>query len=114
MNTPIILQTLESDNKYPYFFQNVNIDDNIYIVQRAFDIFNALFILDVWIYDKYNIGQIDRFINDDMPYTKYLYNSNNDIEKIDVNGGSDDYKILIYKKEGKLYVSCLLKFIQSK
>lgn len=107
---PIILKTLVQDKKYPYFFKNENIDNNIYIVQRAFDISNALYILSVWNMDRFNIGEIDKYADITTPYTKYLYNGNNNITKVEMNGGDDDCKILLYKKDGIINVVSLLKF----
>ena len=49
---PFILKVLKEDKKYPYFFRNENIDNNIYIVQRAINIPNALFILGIWNKEK--------------------------------------------------------------
>lgn len=110
-NNPIVLKTLVQDKKYPYFFKNENIDNNIYIVQRAFDIPNALYILSVWNMDRFNIGEIDKYVEDiNIPYTKYLYNGNNNITKVEINGGDDDSKILIYKKDNIINVVALLKF----
>ena len=117
MSRPIVLKTLKEEQKYPYFFKNENIDNNVYIVQKAHDIGNALYILDIWKREKYNIGDIDRSIDingsmNEMSYTKYLYSSNTKIVKSEVNGGNDEYKILLYKKDGKIYTSALLKFNQ--
>lgn len=109
-NTPIILKTLVQNKKYPYFFKNENIDKNIYIVQRAYTTTNALYIIDVWNTERYNIGEIDKYIDIDMPYNKYLYNGNNNITKVEVNGGDDDFKVLLYKKDGIVNVVALLKF----
>ncbi len=109
-NKPSILKILKEDKNYPYFFQNENIDKNIYIVQRAFNIPNALYILGVWNKEKYNVGQIDRYETADISFTKYLYHNNDRIDKIKINEGNDNYKIIIYKKEGKLYINALLKY----
>ena len=88
-----------------------NIDNNTYIVQRAFNIPNALYIISVWNMDRFNIGEIDKYVDDvNIPYTKYLYNGNNNITKVEINGGDDDSKILIYKKDGLVNVVSLLKF----
>ena len=106
----IYLDTINIDKKYPYFLKNPNIDNNVYIVQRASSILNALYILDVWNREKFNIGEIDRYIYVNIPYTKYLYNSNNNIQEVKINDGDNNYKILVYKKDGKLYYSALLKF----
>jgi len=108
--TPIILKTLTQDKKYPYFFKNENIDNNTYIVQRAYNIPNALYIIDVWNSERYNIGEINKYIDIDVSYNKYMYNGNNKITKIEVDGGNDDYKILQYKKDGLVYTMALLKF----
>ncbi len=112
MSKPIVLKTYSEDSKFPYFLQNDDIGgDNIYIVQRCESIAHALFVLDVWNSERYNIGEVDRWLNPyEEPYTKYRYNTNTKITRIDVNGGSDDMKIIVYKKEGKIYTSALLKF----
>ena len=110
MSHPIILKSLDEETLYPYFFKNENIDGNVYIVQKAYNIENALYILDIWNRERYNIGEVERYIDVEVPYTKYLYSSNTKIVKIDVNGGSDTNKILLYKKEGKIYTSALLKY----
>jgi len=108
---PIVLKTLQSQMKYAYFLKNENIDNNTYIVQKAFNIPNALYICDIWEREGYNIMEIDRYIDDkNISYTKYLYNKNTDITKIDVNEGSETHKILLYKKDGKINVCSLLKF----
>jgi hypothetical protein len=108
---PIILKTISSDKKYPYFFKNENIDEKAtYLVQRAHDVYNALYIIHVWNSERYNIGDIERYIDIDIPYNKYMYNGNNEIEKIEMNGGDDDYKVLLYKKDGIMYVMALLEF----
>jgi hypothetical protein len=112
MSRPIILKSIEEDvrSRYPYFFQNELIDKNIYIVQKSINISNALYILDVWKREKFNIGEIDRYIDVEIPYTQYFYNNNNDIKKVDVGGGSEDYKIICYKKDDGFNVCALLKY----
>ena len=112
MSRPIVLRSIEEGiNKYPYFFQNELIDKSIYIVQKAIDIPNALYIIDVWNREKFNIGDIERYIGtDDISYTQYFYNSNTDIKKEDINGGSDQYKIICYKKDDGFNVCALLKY----
>ena len=107
---PIILKTLKEEHKYPYFLKNENIDNNIYIVQKAHNIGNALYIIDIWNREKYNIGDIDKSIESEMSYTKYLYSNNNKIIKKEINGGSEEYKILLYKKDNNIYTSALLKY----
>src|SRR5271154_5604730 len=96
--------------KYPYFFKNKDIGNETFIIQNAKNIPNALFILEIWNKYGYNIGQIERYTPDSIPYTKYLYHSKDHIEKEDINGGSDTFKILIYKKEGKIYTCSMLEY----
>ena len=109
-HNPIVLKTLQENKKYPYFFKNENIDNDMYIIQKAYDINNALYIIDVWNREKYNIGEIEKYIEINIPYNKYLYNGNNNITKVKINGGDDDYKVLLYKKEGIIYTMAMLKF----
>jgi hypothetical protein len=110
MSSPILLKTLIQNDRFPYFFKNENIDDKIYIVQRAYSISNALYIIDVWNNERYNPGEIDKYIDQDIPYNKYLYNGNNKIIKETINGGDEQVKVLVYKKHGKVNVVALLQF----
>lgn len=112
MSKPIVLKTYTDDSKFPYFFQSELIEENsIFIVQRCQSIPHALFVLDVWNNEKYNIGEVDRWVDPKKEaYIKYLYNDNTDIRKVEVNGGDNDMKVLIYKKEGKVHTCALLKF----
>jgi len=110
-NSPIVLKTLGHSKKYPYFFKNENIDNNIYIVQRADNINKALYIIDIWNNERFNPGEsIHSLDGSKFAYDKYLYNSNNQIYKKEINGGNENYKVLLYKKDGKIYTSALLKF----
>ena len=113
MSRPIVLKSInEGTSKYPYFLKNELIDDNIYIVQSATNIPNALYILDVWNREKFNPGQIEQYINVQIPYTLYLYKGTSDIqiEKQEINGGNDDYKVLVYKKDDGVHIRALLKY----
>lgn len=110
-NKPIVLRTYSEDSKFPYFFQNDLIDKDIYIVQKVQSIAHALFVIDVWNTEKYNIGEVDRIIDPSkQSYTKYLYNNNLEIVKKNINGGDENVKILVYKKNGKINTCALLKF----
>jgi hypothetical protein len=42
--SPIIIQSVGAENSAPYFFQNDNIDHNVYIVQLSNSIDNASII----------------------------------------------------------------------
>lgn len=106
---PFYLTTNSKTDKYPYIFRNKLIDDYLYIAQKAENIENALYILDTWNKLKYNPGEIKRYESPSIPHTIYLYNSNRDIKRDKVLGGNDDYKILLYKKNGKLYTIALLQ-----
>ncbi len=114
MELPYILRTLDEEQTAPYFFKNENIDNNIYIVQRCHNVGNALFIIDTWNREGKNIITTDIEIYVDHTY--YIYNGNDNITKVNVsNDGkeSSDYKIIIYKKNGKVYTSALLLFAKN-
>jgi hypothetical protein len=109
--SPIIIQSVGAENSAPYFFQNDNIDHNVYIVQLSNSIDNALYIIDVWNRERYNCGRIDRTITlDDMPYNMYRYINNQTIELELINGGDDRVKVLVVQFEGKMYVYALLRY----
>jgi hypothetical protein len=113
-NRPKVLPKLNDDYTYPYFFKNENIDDKTYIIQKSSSISNALYVLDIWNKEGYNIGETENgYFDDKFSYTKYLYNANNDIVKVDINGGNENYKVLLYKKDGKIYTSSMLEFVHS-
>ena len=113
---PIVVETLNYDRNLPYFFKNTNISPNIYIFQRAASVEHALYILDVWDREHYNVGEIDQTIEASIPHTIYLYKNNRTILKREFfksssdKGESDDMNIVRYKKDGKIYTAALLKF----
>ena len=49
-----------------YFFNNILIDNNIYIAQQCNSIHNALFIIDVWNKYNYNIGTLNAFVHESL------------------------------------------------
>ena len=49
-----------------YFFNNMIIDNNIYIAQQCNSIHNALFIIDVWNKYDYNIGTLNVFVHESL------------------------------------------------
>lgn len=126
---PIVVSTLDYSAPKPYFFQNdiVSKKDK-YIAQPADSLESALYILDIWNSEKYNIGPdmsldfpLSTIVH--IPFIKYVYHSNSRIGKFvhelrpkkDVPDSFDhtkkpeDYKILVYKKNSKLYYLALLK-----
>jgi 5'(3')-deoxyribonucleotidase len=110
MNSPIILNKINDVDDNPYFFKNLNISDKIYIAQKATSEENALYICDVWNNHKYNIGNTTNIINIKIPFNRYLYNANDNIELQKELGGNDDYNVLIYKYNKKLNYVALLEF----
>jgi hypothetical protein len=126
---PIVVSTLDYSAPKPYFFQNDIISrKDKYITQPADSLESALYILDIWNSEKYNIGPdmsldfpLSTIVH--IPFIKYVYHSNSRIGKFvhelrpkkDVPDSFDhtkkpeDYKILVYKKNGKLYYLALLK-----
>jgi hypothetical protein len=126
---PIVVSTLDYSAPKPYFFQNDIISKkNKYIAQPADSLESALYILDIWNSEKYNIGPdmsldfpLSTIVH--IPFIKYVYHSNSRIGKFvhelrpkkDVPDSFDhtkkpeDYKILVYKKNSKLYYLALLK-----
>lgn len=110
MDKPIVLSDVKYDSNLPYYFQNSNIDNEIYISQRASDDANALYIIDTWNSLKYNIGDVEDKISAKIGYNIYLYNANTDITLQRINDGDDNYKVIHYMKDGKMFVRALLKF----
>jgi hypothetical protein len=126
---PIVVSTLDYSTPKPYFFQNDIISPKErYIAQPVDSLESALYILDIWNSEKYNIGP-DMTFNFPLstlvhiPFIKYVYHSNHNIGKFvhELRPKTDvpdtfrhikkpeDYKILVYKKNGKLYYLALLK-----
>lgn len=110
MNTPFYLVSKTIDNKYPYFFKNKLIDNKIYLMQESQNIPNALFILDTWNKYQFNPGNIDRYESDDLSYTIFYYRNKNDITRENINGGNEDRKIIVYKKDDKIKYISMLKY----
>jgi len=110
MNNPIILNKINDTDDNPYLFSNKHISNKIYIAQKATTQDNALYILDVWNNHNYNIGNTTNVMNIDIPFNKYLYNSNDNIELIREFGGNNKYSVLIYKYNNKLNYISLLEF----
>lgn len=111
MNKPVFLKKINEEKNYPYFFKNHNIDDNTYIVQKCNSIENGLFIIDVWNKERYNIGNESNLeLSGDTKHILIRYINNMNMEIENVNGGDDDYKIVIYRNNDRDYYSALLKF----
>ena len=104
-NKPVLLEVVDIKTDYPYFFKNSNIDDNIYIAQKATSEANALYIIYVWNTERFNPAPISRELKN-ISFSGYFYNNNDDITK---TGHDDDYKIIYYKHENKINYIALLK-----
>ncbi len=110
MNKPITLDNIVFSDKNPYFFKNKNISDTIFIAQSAKNEENALYILDVWNKEKYNIGDTDTEIINYIPFNRCLYNSNDNIKIEHIEEGNDKYNVLYYLNKNKIYYVALLPF----
>ena len=110
INRPINLPFLRDINdSNPYFFQNSNVSPHIYIAQSAKSEATALHTVDVWNNHRYNIGETTVEDNGNMSYNRVLYDGNNEISIVPVNGGNKNNLILVYKYNNKInYVALLL------
>jgi hypothetical protein len=80
----------------PYFFKNSLIDKNIVLLQNTDDIDKAISIAIEW-YTK-NINNGDTIVlssETDYEFTLYNYRSENEIERIKVEGKENTYDIRI-------------------
>ena len=126
LKKPVIIKGFKDEN-YPYFFRNDGISNGkqTYIIQKASSVGQALAICDRWKREKFNITDSTHELLYNVPYIKYLYNSNNDITKIKVtpedNEEDDDdnkvtyyhkrdYEILMYLKDGRVNVVAMLPY----
>lgn len=110
MSKPFYLVS-KTTEKYPYFYKNNLIDKNIYLMQEAQNISNALFIIDTWNRYNFNAGNIDRYQSDiNISYTLYYYKDKNNISSEKINGGNDNMKIMVYKKDDLVKYVSMLKY----
>jgi hypothetical protein len=90
-----------------YFFNNILIDDNIYIAQQCNSIHNALFIIDVWNKYDYNIGTLNAFVHESL-YEEHSENKDINIEELvkETHGDNsfDMSKQEYYKTDYNYYV----------
>ena len=126
---PIVISTSYLADPEPYFFRNDQISSKeVYIAQPADTLESAIWIIEVWNREKYNIGP-DRphiKLSDVMylPFRKYIYHSNTHIpfsihtlvppsSSLEVppisKRSPEQCKVLVYKKLGKLYYLALLR-----
>ena len=110
MNRPFYLVSKATDSNYPYFFRNSLIDKHIYLMQESFDVPNALFIIDTWNKYKFNPGKVERYESLEIPHTIYYYKSNKDITREKINGGNENLKVMVFKKDNKINVVAMLKY----
>ncbi len=124
---PLRLKNFQDEQIFPYFFRNALVNaNNVYLLQQANSIPEALYIIQIWNTEHYNIGTSpNNQVLLDIPYTKYLYNSNTDIERVRViptTFGDDrntmeqflkEYGVLIYKKNKFVNILALLPYTTS-
>ena len=110
MSGPLVLKTIEDEKNYPYMFRNDLVSKDTYIVQKCRSLQSCLYTLDIWNREKYNCGDTQNIVGVDIPYTKYLYESNTKIYREDIDGGNEEYKVLIYKKDGIKFYNAMLKY----
>lgn len=124
MSKPHILSTISVGDSNPFFFSNplVSTRDTVFIAQPAKSENNALYILDVWNNENYNIGDTDLELQGEISFTRAIYHSNSDIEihevRADASREDDDEQkrerderiVLIYKKNKILHYIALLPY----
>jgi hypothetical protein len=96
--------------KYPYFFRNINVDNNIYLAQNCSTYSQGLDIGTQWFKNKINIGVSDKNIIG-LGFTLFSYVNSDDISKHYINysvGNNYDIKILGYKINDIPYYTVLL------
>lgn len=110
-SAPLSIKTDSDEKNYPYFFKNSEIDENMYIVQRCSSLEKCLYVIDVWNKKGYNISDVHNTISsDNFSYNLYVYVSPKNIEKHQINGGDEDFKVLTYNMGGIIYHCCLLRY----
>ena len=83
------------DNNEPYFFKNILIDKNIVLLQNTDDIDKAISIAIEWNTKNINNGDSIIIYDTDYEFTLYNYRSENEIERITVEGKDNTYNIRI-------------------
>ena len=94
----------------PYFFKNINIDNNVYLAQNTQNLEKASDIAVNWIRNGNNVGLYAKEIPI-VSFTLYSYKNSNDISKgIPIKGKpfSNDIKILGYKVDNNPEYTVLL------
>jgi hypothetical protein len=116
MNLPIFLPKKSQYRVDPYFFSNENINNKIYIAQPTKTVESALFCIDVWNSEKYNIGDTSNRL--ETSFVLYTYKSNTDIKKHFIDGknreDADKYKVLQFKKNKNIFTVALLEYDNDK
>ena len=99
----------------PYFFKNINIDNNVYLAQNTQNLEKASDIAVNWIRNGNNVGLYAKEIPI-VSFTLYSYKNSNDISKgIPIKGKpfSNDIKILGYKVDDNPEYTVLLPLDQN-
>ena len=113
-----IKNTIQENQKYPYFFQNDNISFNIYLAQNTDNIQKAIYIIQTWNGDNYNTGvdnieesNYEGIILDDYNYILYNYISPSKIIKEKTSNNKQKYsmQIISYQIEDETYYTALLR-----
>jgi hypothetical protein len=94
----------------PYFFQNKNIGDQVYLAQNTDFLGKALDIGYSWIKNQINVGEMAVNFTGSIGFNLYVYRSEDDIEKFIVRGQeiSRDINIIGYKINDVPYYTVLL------
>ena len=96
-------------NKYPYFYRNIKISKELFLVQNAISLEKAKEICITWKNEDYNCGINSEKINENCETQLYLQLKNGEIEKVKT-GQESKHKIniLCYESQGNIFYSSLL------
>jgi hypothetical protein len=94
----------------PYFFKNILVGPDVYLVQNTIDLEKAKEIGLIWSKEGYNVGFNPDGLNDKLEFELFSYVNNKSIKKYRVGGiqNSNGIKILGYKIDDENLFSVLL------
>ena len=98
-----LYDSVQVDHKYPYFFKNSMIDEEVYLAQNTDTMDKAIEIWSNW--------QTEITQRVPITFTVYSYRNNSDIEKYTIIKGpivADTLKIMAYKIKDVAYYTVLL------
>lgn len=101
----------------PYFIQLEDLDWNIYIVQQASDLGNALWICDMWNRRGYNVGSSNSGkLLTSIPFRFITYNNAYDYTVTIINESADidpePYTVIQYKVNDEIQTAAMLRYSQ--